>query len=165
LDVGRKGGIGVGDDPSASSFTRCLLNEVDGRQAGPPSLVIGVRAATKPECFYLRAPGSTSIPSIRMLGEPRKPNFWPCLDRLSQLCWLQHYAATAFYKKGCQEESSPSTGRREDFCLEIQPTACARGPSDLLERFVLACLPFPWLSSSGGDDANRVLNLASGLGI
>src|SRR5258708_16179259 len=37
----------------ASSFTRCLLNEADGRQAGPPSLVIGVRAATTPECFYL----------------------------------------------------------------------------------------------------------------
>ena len=36
----------------ASSFTRCLLNEADGRQAGPPSLGIGVRAATKPECFY-----------------------------------------------------------------------------------------------------------------
>ena len=31
--------------------------------------------------------------------------------------------------------------------------------SDLLERFVVACLPFPWLSSSGGDDANRVLKL------
>jgi hypothetical protein len=37
----------------ASSFTRCLLNEADRGQAGPPSLVIGVRAATKPECFYL----------------------------------------------------------------------------------------------------------------
>src|SRR6266851_9447063 len=34
----------------------------------------------------------------------------------------------AFYKKGCQEKSSPSTGRREDFCLEIQPTACERAP-------------------------------------
>src|SRR5258708_27290310 len=33
-----------------------------------------------------------------------------------------------FYKKGCQEKSSPSTGRREDFCLEIQPTACERAP-------------------------------------
>ena len=32
-------------------------------------------------------------------------------------------------------------------------------PLDLLERFVLACLPFPWLSSSGGDDASRVLKL------
>jgi hypothetical protein len=69
-----------------------------------------------------------------------------------------------FYKKGCQEKSSPSTGRREDFCLEIQPTA-ASVPSDLLERLVVACLPFPWLSSSGGDDANRVLDLASGPGI
>src|SRR5260370_31350520 len=59
----------------ASSFTRCLLNKADGRQAGPPSLVIGARAAAKPECFYLRAPGSTSIPSIRILAEPRKPNF------------------------------------------------------------------------------------------
>ena len=29
-----------------------------------------------------------------------------------------------FYKKGCQEKSSPSTGWREDFRLEIQPTAC-----------------------------------------
>src|SRR5258708_11812256 len=37
----------------ASSFTRCLLNEADRRQAGPPSRVVGVRAATKPECFYL----------------------------------------------------------------------------------------------------------------
>ena len=37
----------------APSFTRCLLNEADGRQAGPPSLIIGVRAATKSECFYL----------------------------------------------------------------------------------------------------------------
>src|ERR1035441_10683700 len=26
-----------------------------------------------------------------------------------------------FYKKGCQEKSSPSTGGREDCCLEIQP--------------------------------------------
>ena len=37
----------------ASSFTRCLLNEADGRQARPSSLVIGVRAATKPKCLYL----------------------------------------------------------------------------------------------------------------
>src|SRR5258708_35913578 len=28
-----------------------------------------------------------------------------------------------FYKKGCQEKTSPSTGRPEDFCREIQPTA------------------------------------------
>lgn len=63
-----------------------------------------------------------------------------------------------FYKKGCQEKSSPSTGRREDFCLEIQPTACARALR-FAREVVLACLPFPWFSSSGGDDANRVLDL------
>jgi hypothetical protein len=38
-------------------------------------------------------------------------------------------------------------------------------PLDSLERLVGACLPFPWLSSSSGDDANRVLDLASGAGI
>jgi hypothetical protein len=32
-------------------------------------------------------------------------------------------------------------------------------PLDSLERLVVACLPFPWLSSFGGDDANRVLKL------
>ena len=70
MGVGRKGGIGVGDDPSASSFTRCLLNKADGRQAGPPSLVIGARAAAKPECFYLRAPGSTSSHRLEYLPSP-----------------------------------------------------------------------------------------------
>jgi hypothetical protein len=64
-----------------------------------------------------------------------------------------------FYKKGCQEKSSPSTGRREDFCLDIQPTACECVPRFAREGFVVACFPFPWLSSSGGDDANRVLKL------
>src|ERR1700730_19029463 len=64
-----------------------------------------------------------------------------------------------FYKKGCQEKSSPSTGRGEDSCLEIQPTACERALPILLERFVVAFLRFPWFSSSGGDDANRVLKL------
>jgi hypothetical protein len=28
-----------------------------------------------------------------------------------------------FYKKGCHEKSFPSTGGREDFRLEIQPTS------------------------------------------
>ena len=39
-----------------------------------------------------------------------------------------------FYKKGCQEKTSPSTGGREDFSLEIQPTDC-KCPSIALERF------------------------------
>jgi hypothetical protein len=33
-----------------------------------------------------------------------------------------------FYKKGCQEKTSPSTGGREDLCLEIQPTVGKRAP-------------------------------------
>jgi hypothetical protein len=64
-----------------------------------------------------------------------------------------------FYKKACQEKVSPSAGRGEDFCLEIQPTACACAPSIHSRQFVGACLPFPWFSSSGGDHANRVLDL------
>ena len=63
-----------------------------------------------------------------------------------------------FYKKGCQEKTSPSTGGREDFCLEIQPTVC-KCPPISLRGFALACLPFRWVSSFGGDDANRVLKL------
>jgi hypothetical protein len=39
-----------------------------------------------------------------------------------------------FYKKGCQEKSSASTGGREGFGLEIQPTAVSV-PPDSLERF------------------------------
>jgi len=45
-----------------------------------------------------------------------------------------------FYKKGCQEKTSASTGGREDFGLEIQPTAyCAL---DALEGCSLFCLLF-----------------------
>ena len=45
-----------------------------------------------------------------------------------------------FYKKGCQEKTSASTGGREDFGLEIQPTAyCAL---EALEGFSLFCLLF-----------------------
>src|SRR4030081_2978548 len=72
--------------------------------------------------------------------------------------WEQANSVDKFYKKGCQEKSSPSTGRREDFCLEIQPTACERAPR-FAREVRCACLPFPWLSASGGDDANRVLKL------
>jgi hypothetical protein len=47
-----------------------------------------------------------------------------------------------FYKKGCQEKNSPLTGKREDFCLEIQPTAsCSsfehRGAAMQEARFVI----------------------------
>ena len=49
-----------------------------------------------------------------------------------------------FYKKGCQEKSSASTGGREDCGLEIQPTAVSVSPRFVREVFSLACLPFPW---------------------
>jgi transposase len=42
-----------------------------------------------------------------------------------------------FYKKGCQEKKLRLDRRREDFCLEIQPTVVSVSP-DLLERFALA---------------------------
>src|ERR1700730_6280357 len=65
-----------------------------------------------------------------------------------------------FYKKGCQEKSSPSTGGREDFGLDIQPTVC-KCPRFCSRDFALACLSFLWVSSFGGDDANRVLKLGN----
>jgi hypothetical protein len=69
-----------------------------------------------------------------------------------------HNLVNEFYKKGCQEKTSPSTGGREDFCLDIQPTVC-KCPRFSSRDFALACLSFLWVSSFGGDDANRVLKL------
>jgi len=43
-------------------------------------------------------------------------------------------------KRDVKKKVSPSTGWREDFCLEIQPTACVSVPLDSLERFLVACL-------------------------
>jgi hypothetical protein len=47
-----------------------------------------------------------------------------------------------FYKKGCQAKSSSSTGGREDFCLEIQPTD-GMCPSIALERFCSGLFALP----------------------
>src|SRR5258707_8923705 len=74
--------------------------------------------------------------------------------------WLAG-AVIEFYKKGCQEKSSPSTGRREDFCLEIQPTACECAPR-FAREVRCGLFAYPWLLSSSGDDANRVFDFASG---
>ncbi len=51
-------------------------------------------------------------------------------------------ALNEFYKKGCQGKTSPSTGGREDFSLEIQPTV-RKCPSISLEGFCsgLSALP------------------------
>src|ERR1700678_3745644 len=55
-----------------------------------------------------------------------------------------------FYKKGCQENKSPSTGGREDCRLEIQPTDC-KCPSISLEGDVTP-RPIPYI----GTTAKRV---------
>ena len=47
-----------------------------------------------------------------------------------------------FYKKGCQEKSSASTGEREDFCLDVQPTAVSV-PLGSLERFCSGLFSIP----------------------
>jgi hypothetical protein len=61
-----------------------------------------------------------------------------------------------FYKKGCQEKSSPSTGKRDSFSRSSPLSVSA---PDFAEGFALASLPFLWVSSFGGEDANRVLKL------
>jgi hypothetical protein len=49
--------------------------------------------------------------------------------------------------------------REKIFCLEIQPTVC-KHPSIAVERFCSGLFALPMdVSSSGGDDANRVLKL------
>jgi len=40
-----------------------------------------------------------------------------------------------FYKEGCQEKSFSSTGVREHFCLEIQPTSLSEYPSTCARGF------------------------------
>jgi hypothetical protein len=64
-------------------------------------------------------------------------------------------------KRDVKKKVSPSTGRREDFCLEIQPTACECAPR-FAREVPCGLFAYPWLSSSSGDDADRVLDLASG---
>src|ERR1700719_211230 len=48
-----------------------------------------------------------------------------------------------FYKKGCQEKSSPSTGGREDFVSRSSPLHCKSASSTSREVLLLSCLPFP----------------------
>jgi hypothetical protein len=43
-------------------------------------------------------------------------------------------------KRDVKKKVSPSTGRREDFCLEIQPTACGVCPSIRSRGSFVACL-------------------------
>jgi hypothetical protein len=41
---------------------------------------------------------------------------------------LPQTASMSSIKRDVKKKNSPSTGRREDFCLEIQPTACECAP-------------------------------------
>ena len=73
---------------------------------------------------------SMSSPSGRVTGFSEQAGPSPAICPICRLYGNLGPATTVneFYKKGCQEKSSPSTGRREDFCLEIQPTACECAP-------------------------------------
>src|SRR4029077_17803470 len=49
------------------------------------------------------------------------------------------------------------TGGREDFVSRSSPLHCKSASRFGGEVLLLSCFPFLWLSSSGGDHANRVL--------
>jgi hypothetical protein len=62
-----------------------------------------------------------------------------------------------FYKKGCQEKTSASTGGEKIVVSRSSPLC--RVPPDWLERGCSGCWLLPTGSSSGGDCAHRVLKL------
>ncbi len=51
-------------------------------------------------------------------------------------------ALNEFYKKGCQEKSSRSTGGREDFVSRSSPLHCKSASRFAREVLLLSCLPF-----------------------
>ena len=52
------------------------------------------------------------------------------------------YKVKTFYKKECQEKSSPSTGGREDFVSRSSPHHCKSASRFAREVLLLSCLPF-----------------------
>nr|WP_242618204.1 hypothetical protein [Edaphobacter modestus] len=60
------------------------MNEADRRQAGPPSRIVGVRAATKPECIYLPGTGLHVNPIDSNTWRAQKAN----LLRHRWICYL-----------------------------------------------------------------------------
>src|ERR1035438_5661529 len=105
------------------------------RQAEPPSGAGGADADTAQRDVFKRCEGSSPL-------------------RLR-----------TFYKKECQEKSSPSTGGREDFVSRSSPLHCKSSSRSAREVLLLSCLPFLWFSWSSGDHANRVLKLGKRTGI
>jgi hypothetical protein len=59
------------------------------------------------------------------------------------------------YKKGCQEQTSASTGGRDDFGLDLQPTVGVSAPR-FAEGFCSGRFALAVVFSAGGDNANRV---------
>src|SRR5664279_1641452 len=78
--------------------------------------------------------GHSSLPPNRNGEEPQCGAGAPARE--------SRKAPSEFYKKGCQEKSSASTGGREDFVSRSSPLLCKRVPSMRSRGFALACLPF-----------------------
>ena len=55
------------------------------------------------------------------------------------------FTVNEFYKKGCQEKTSASTGGGVS-CLDLQPTVYVSAPPQFAEGFALDGLSFPWFS-------------------
>jgi hypothetical protein len=62
-------------------------------------------------------------------------------------------------KRDVKKKVLPRPDAEKIFVSRSSPLTVSERALDSLERFVGACLSSPWLSSSGGDDANRVLDL------
>src|SRR5260370_23100128 len=61
-------------------------------------------------------------------------------------------------KRDVKKKVSPRPDAEKIFVSRSSPLPVSV-PSIRSRGFVVACLPYPWLSSSGGDDADRVLKL------
>jgi hypothetical protein len=64
-------------------------------------------------------------------------------------------------KRDVKKKVSPRPDGEKIFVSRSSPLPVSV-PLDSLERFLCGLFAYPWLSSSGGDDADRVLDLASG---
>src|SRR6266702_231186 len=76
------------------------------------------------------------------------------LDRRARRFCLELQPNSLFYKKGCQEKSSPSTGGREDFVSSSSPLHCKSASRFAREVLLLSCLPSCSFHRPGGYHAN-----------
>jgi hypothetical protein len=68
---------------------------------------------------------------------------------------IMRLTVNELYKKGCQEQTSASTGGRDDFGLDLQPTVGVSAPR-FAEGFCSGRFALAVVFSAGGDNANRV---------